>query len=322
MATSGSVDYSTTRNLIIQDAFSEIGVLRFNGSLANQDMAFANRKLNDMIKAWNTKGLHLWTKSNGVLFLDQGTAAYTLSNTSTAAHVTNADTALTTELGADASSGDTTVTVDSSAGAAASDKIGFELDDGSIQWTTISSVTDSTTIVIAAALTGDAATDNNVYIYTTRINKPLRILNATLAQGTSTNVRETPMTAIGQEDYRYLSFKGKTGIPLYYYYDSQLSNGKLYLWPCPTDTEMRVLFTYERSLDDMDNSTDEPDFPIEWREAIVLNLAARLFPSYGKGGKVSQDQLLIRAQIALDDILGWDREIAPIQFVPDMSGRE
>lgn len=74
-------------------------------------------------------------------------------------------TGIETTIGADEETGQTTITVDSSTGMAATSRIAIILDNGNLHTTTISSVTNSTTIVIDDALTGKASDGNRVYTY-------------------------------------------------------------------------------------------------------------------------------------------------------------
>jgi len=61
-------------------------------------------------------------------------------------------------------SGETDMLVTASTGALDGDIIGVMQDDGSVKWTTIASGQGTTTLVLTAGLTDDAATGNAVYI--------------------------------------------------------------------------------------------------------------------------------------------------------------
>jgi len=60
--------------------------------------------------------------------------------------------------------GEVTMVVDSTAGMVAGDIIGVYQDDGTIHWTTISSVTDAATLVLTTGLASAAATTNRVLV--------------------------------------------------------------------------------------------------------------------------------------------------------------
>jgi len=63
-----------------------------------------------------------------------------------------------------ASSGATSIDVDSTTGMVATYQIGIELDNSEYHWTTISSVTDSDTVVISTGLPSPAAVDREVHV--------------------------------------------------------------------------------------------------------------------------------------------------------------
>ena len=131
MATSGSVDYNQTRNEIIQDALALIGVYGAGRTVSSEDMSFANNILNKMVKAWQAKGIHLWAKEEGTLFVADNTGEYTLGPNAGNARATTADDAVITELSAAEAAAQTILSVKDSTGMAASDIVGIVLDDDS-----------------------------------------------------------------------------------------------------------------------------------------------------------------------------------------------
>ena len=56
------------------------------------------------------------------------------------------------------------------------DNIGIELDDGTIQWTTINGAPAGSTVTLTDALTDDVASGNAVYVYTAKTNRPMKLL--------------------------------------------------------------------------------------------------------------------------------------------------
>lgn len=321
MATSGSTNYTQTRDNIITDAFALIGFIA--DDIQNEDNNFARRMLNDMIKEWQTDGLHLWSKTEGVLLTAQYTQKYALDGTSSGAKFCLASDFRHTQLGAAEAVGQTSITVDSSTGMAANDVVGIVDDNGGIHWSTISSITDSTTIVINDATTVASAENNNVYTFTNYVATPRRILDCRLVEngvdtnGATDSMAEIPMTQMAHQSYFELNQKTNNGVPVYWYYDRQLNQGDLYLWPRPDSTKYHVKVTYERFLEDFDNATDNADFPVEWLSCIKHNLAVRLAPAFGKALKVREDGLDVRAELLRNKLLGWDRENDSVQIVPE-----
>jgi len=312
MATSGSVNYTQTRNEIISDAYQLIGVKGVGRTISAEDQTFAENMLNKMVKAWQAKGIHLWAKQEGYLFGAKDTAEYQLGNTSSDARATTRTDAIITELSTDEAASSTVLGVDDSTGMAASDIIGIELDDNTTHWDTIASVDSSTQVTITTGLASAAATNKNVYAFTSRINKPLRIHSMRRKTGVGANATTIPMLELSQQEYFDIPNKDMSGIPTHYYYNPSISNGRLYMWPKPDRTEYHFEFTFDRMLEDFDASTDNADFPVEWLECITYQLAYRLAPAFGKDKNVVQPE----ASLMLDDLLNWDTEVTSLKLMP------
>lgn len=309
MATSGSTNINLTRNQIITDAFMMIGVLGAEDTLAASDQTFANRILDSMIKQWQSIGIGLWAQTEATVFLTDETAKYQLGGTSPAKA---SNTVVETTTTAAAASGASTVVVTTATGMAASDNIGIVLDNDTIQWTTISSIA-SLTITLADTLTSAAASGNRIYTYTTALNRPVDISQIRLRN--DSNI-DRVLTKLSREDYFSIPNKDTVGVPSQYYYDPQLSSAFIYLWPKPNSVDQRLKITYTRPLEDMDASTNNPDFPQEWLLAIVYNLAVLLAPAYGKETKV-QGGLGQMASFALQTAKSFDIDTGSVFIVPE-----
>ena len=261
-----------------------------------------------MIKAWQAQGLHLWRKTEATLFLTADQQSYTLSATGDRATLSYDETTLN---GAH-SSGATTIEVTSTAGMTAADLVGIELTDGTMYWTTVSVVTDSDTFTIpAAGLTGAASDGGKVYSFTSKIARPLRILDARRV----VDGNEIPIQLISRKEYFDLPEKDSAGVPVLAFYDPQLTTGKLYIWPASDNAVDLIKFTYERPIEDFVSTSDNPDFPIEWAEAITYNLAVRLYPEYGNDATRFQG-LKAEAAEYLSLAMAFDSEQESIFFQP------
>lgn len=315
MSTSGSYDFTVTRDDIITDAYDEIGALE-EGETPSADMTTsAARKLNIMVKAWVTKGHHLWALQDCVLFQVLSQQSYALGNAATDANWCAWDDYAQTTLSAAAASGASSVSLTSATGFATGDKIGIVLDSGAIQWTTVTIA--GTTGTLGAVTTGAAASGNVVFGYTNRIYRPLRVVKDTLFRRDINN-NDTPITLIGMTEYEMLTAKTQTGKSIQAAYQPFLTSGRLWTWPTADLATDVLRFTVERAIQDFDLTTDNPDLPVEWSEALYLNLALRLAGPNGASGEVPRIKVL--ADEALDDVLNWDRENAPVKFQPDLRG--
>lgn len=320
MTTSGSTNFTQTKNQLILDAYQILGIYGVGRTISSEDMTFASSMLNKMVKSWGTKGLHLWCKEEGVLYLDQYASEYSLGSASTDAYCTTASDEIITQTSGVQAAAATSIVVDSTSGMAANDYIGIVLDSNDIHWSTISSVTDSTTLVIANALPSASSGDNNVYTFTNRITKPLRIISARLTRGYdagSTSTRyDTILGECSYQDYFNLPSKDSNGIPVQYHYNPKLDSGKMYLFPRPNDCEYRVRFTFERIIEDLDNTSDNFDFPGEWLEPLTYQLALRLGPAFGKDQR-TMSVIGPMATALLENLMAWDTEITGFSMMPD-----
>jgi len=79
MATSGSINFTLTRDEIIQEALEQIGAIGIGDTISNSDITTCSRTLNLMVKAWEAQGIHLWTVTTQTVTLVEDQASYTLS---------------------------------------------------------------------------------------------------------------------------------------------------------------------------------------------------------------------------------------------------
>lgn len=308
MATSGSTDFTLNRDELIKDALILLGAVGADQSVSSEDNNLANRALNRLIKAWQGQGIHLWTETEATVFLIKGQESYAL-NAASGDHASK--TVVETTLSAAEASGQTILSITDTTGMTASDNIGIELDDGTRQWTTISSVDSSTQVTVAAALTGAAASGSSVYSYTTKLARPLDIISVRVKDNGG---YETRTRRVGRDDYFTQGDKSAQGKVIQYYYDPQLSTGRLYVWPTSDNVDDRLKITYRRSLEDVDSGTDTFDFPQEWLDALTYNLAVRLAPAFGKQQKLQS--LAPLAEKFKQDMLDYDHEKGSVTIIP------
>lgn len=314
MATSGTVEFNVTRNEIIVGAARKCGAKKRGSTFADEDIADFNQQLNAMVKRWYAKGLHIWTLQEATLFPQLGQKRYALAKTATD-HCAESNSYYTTAITAAEAAGQTVLSVDATTSMANAMKIGVTLDDGSIQWSTVSSFT-STTVTIGAALTGDAAADNPVYYYTSNIVRPLKVIDARIYD-VATGL-ETPLGGpLSHSDYMALPNKDSRGEVTSYYYDPQLSIGYVYLWQTPADVDALVRLTTRRPIEDFTTASDNPDLPQEWIDTLIWNLAVLMAPEYGVSGQ-RLAELAGFATTTLDDLTGFDREEGSVFIQPDV----
>jgi len=310
MATSGSSNFSITLADIVEDAYEICGSYQAGEVVDPNDFVVAKRKLNMMVKAMMQQGLHLWAIQEATLFLQPGVGSYSLGATGTHCTATYVSTTLST----DEATSSTSIGLTSATGMSASDNIGIVLDDGSIHWTTISGAPGATT-TIATGLASAASAGAVVFAYTTKIQRPLRIIPDS-AYWHSINNDDVPITLCSRTDYAQLSNKVSRGKVIQAFYDPQLTNGVMKVWQTPDLATDTLRFSYERPLEDFDNTTNNPDFPIEFGECLSYQLAVRLCPGLGVPPAMYQI-IKMEAEQKLEMALGFDRENVSITFEPD-----
>lgn len=309
MPTSGSADFAITRNDIFDTALSLVNVVGDGETASGNEYATCSRMLNLMVKAWMARGLNLWAMKEATLFLSPGTRSYALGATGT--HCTNAY--VQTTLSTAEATSSVSLGLTAFAGMSASDNIGVVLDDGSIHWTTISGAPGATT-TIATGLASAASAGNVVFTYTSKINRPQRIISA---YRRNIGGSDTPIELVSRGDYANLSNKGSEGKTIQAFYDPQLTNGVLYAWPTPDVATDVLRFWYSRPLEDFDAAPDAPDFPIEWGEALIYGLADRLCGIY-QAPTATRQWLKVEAAEKLEQAASYDSEPVSVFFGPDL----
>ena len=292
MTTSSDYSFLSNENDIINDAFTKIGIHFPGETIPAENYDFARRQLNRMIKFW-ARNQHLWIMRAGTLLLENGVNTYTLDSTAARWTDTMRDTTLTAAGAALA----TSLTVASTTGMTVGDAIGVILTSKVIHWTTIATIPNATSLTITTGLATAAANGNRVYTYTTRAQPPIRI--EWIVRRSSDDI-DVELAQLSRKDYDTLPSKTLAGLPVAYYYDPKITNGTLYLYQTPDDPKVTLQITYRRQIQDMDTTTQTIEFPIEWEDCIVHNLAIRLAPLGGIG---LDDPLFVQIQqIAVDEL--------------------
>lgn len=332
MATSGTITFRTNRNEIIKGALRTLNAYDFEntaGPTANQ-ITFAAEALNLLVKSWNARGLQLWERRYAVVFPQENQSVFALGSPGPAGDHACYTTPLgvggfvDTELSAAASAAASTITVDSVSSTSTTGisavsitsgyYIGIELDDGTIQWTTVNGAPSGTTVTLTTALTGAAASGNRVICYQTKLIRPLRISDAWIRQ---VNGNDTPITPIPREHYNRFGLKNQTfSTPTQLYYDNQSNIGYVYLYPGFSTVDQTLYIEFQKPIDDFTNSTDDFDLPQEWGAVLKYNLALALAPEYEVPlEKFKQIQFL--ANQSLDEVGDSDQETTSMFIQPN-----
>lgn len=308
MTTSNSTNFNLVRNQIIEEAFREIGVKTPNRNLTNEEMEDGARKLNLFAKSLISEGSFLWKTQEATLFLEPGVAVYKIDGSTANCTQEYSET----ELAADAISGATSISVLDTAGFVIGYFIGVTLDDQTIHWTTIANIV-GTTITLTNALTDSATEQAAVFAYQTKLSRPERIQNAQASQEPNQDI---PLVLLSRDTYYSIPVKDTSARPNQLYYDKQLTSGFIYLWPTPNSSSNKIKFTFIKQIFDFDAPNDDPDFPVEWLNCLILGTANRLCRSYGRLTETEREQLKRDAAEALAIANGYDTEPTTLYFQP------
>ena len=332
MATSGSKDFSVTRSQIIQAAIRKCGQADQGEPISaaeEQDAAFA---LNVLVKEWSARGIDIWLRDEITLFLQPEKESYQLGPSGdnvTASHKIGT-------LDGEEVLGSTSIaftTVERNYGqtaatpAAVNDIIGIKTDAGSIHWATVTGitaistslgqedVTSGATATIDSGLHLSASEGNAVYVYTTKADMPVRLVNVMRRNADGTDV---PVEMIGEQEYRSLTRKQQEGPTTQVWFKQGLNSAELFVWPTGGNNGgydrlvMQAIF----HPDDFDAVSNEPEFPIEWANALIFHLAHDLAPEYGVDRQTRADLYAI-AERKLREQLDFDVENASVVLSMD-----
>lgn len=280
MAVSGSYDFTLNRDQIISAALRVLRVLGQGQTADSDHITNGSQALNLMLKSWAMDGLNLWLNQEVVLHLAEDAQTYKLgAEASTSADWADIDDAGYTQLSADSAANDTTLEVDSDDNIADGDNIGIELDDGSLEWTTVNGSPASDVVTITTGLTSAAATDNYVFHYTNKAQRPTDILEARLRD---TDDNDEPIEIHrSRREFMAITDKTSTGDCMDIFYDPQITEGILYTWPVCDDVTKRIVMTIARVINDMDASANNFDLPNECLNAVKYCLAVEMAPEMG-----------------------------------------
>jgi hypothetical protein len=314
MATSGSVDFQHTRTQVIESALRKCSVLREGVSASANQLTTGALALNGIVKALAVDGMPLWAIRQSSVFPIEDVNTVVLGPSGGHA----ATTFVNTELSAAVASGASTITVDSITGMTSGDSIGIEMDDGTVHWTTINGAPSGSTVTLTTATDAAASVDNQVYTYTTKTVRPLKIIQAQ-RYDYSTDT-EVPINIVSRDEFVRLSNKTTEGPPHTIWLDHGVLTSTLNFYPRFDNGKQTIRIWFQRPFEDMDNATDNLDFPQEYEQLIILQLALIL----GLENSVPQRKLSMIGQLAeleRQRVGAFGQEEGSVYFTPNRTGR-
>lgn len=278
MTTSGSTDYTRTALQVVGAALRKLRVLAAGATATGGDLTDGLEALNLMLKAWQLDDITLWCLTEAVLHLEKDGQTYTLGPSGD--HFCAASDAVKTELTAAVAAGGVALTVTSNTGIVNADAVGVELDDGTLHWSTQNGApAGATDLTLAAGLTSAASAGAVVFAYTSKIARPIEILEARLRD---VDDNDTPLD-IDRSSVAYMqrhTDKTATGDVRRISIVPTIGGLTLYTWPACDDVTTRIFCTVQRVIEDLDASGNTLDLPAECLEAVIFNLSVRLGPEF------------------------------------------
>lgn len=316
MARSSSYDFIYTRDNIINHAFRLIGVLGEDQTASTNRLTQGGQALNLMIKLWQGEGIGLWLNKEVIVMPQADTVQYYLGPASDSTYGTYAtlkDDFVKTECATAAVATATTIVVDSATGMTTGYSIGIETDNEDIHWATLTGIA-GTTLTFGTALDYGVAVDRHIYFSTDwSIERPMELIEGFVRDMTTSTSTDVPLEIFSLQEYRSLATKTNESKPTSVAMDFQLDFARAYFWPEPNNMKQLLHLILKFPVQDFDSSSDNPDFPVEWSEALTYNLAVRLAAEYGR---TPSPIIVALAQQSYETLKGFDREQVSVRFKP------
>jgi hypothetical protein len=150
-------------------------------------------------------------------------------------------------------------------------------------------------------------------------DRPLKVIQGFYRNLQTTPYIDTPVMVVSKQEYNILGSKYSTGTANTIFYDVKKLNGLLYVYLTPdanAQTNIQLHIVVQLPLDDLGSALDVPDFPNEWMNCLVWNLADQLALEYGVPMN-SRQEIGQRAGAYKALLSDWDVESSSTFFSPD-----
>lgn len=310
MSTSGSYDFSVSRDDLILSAHQHIGAVGEGETCTTAQTTEAAILLNMIVKLRATMGMPCWALKRGYVLPVTGT-----SSISTAGQIVQSYVQTTTSVAAisDAS----TITLTSITGVATTYNIGVTQDNGTILWTTVNGAPVGSVVTLTAPLTYAAASGNVVYVYQTanRVQGIIRVIEANINDLVTS--KTYPINIMARNDYYNLGDRTAASVPNQYWMDIQLASQEMFVYPRFYGGNAIIEFSYQIPFQDFDASGNTPDFPQAFYLPLMKELASLLGPKFGVPIE-ERKALLSEAQMYFELALETVYPEGSLKLQPDM----
>jgi len=324
MAFSGTVSQTTfTTRRVIENACRRC--LLPAEKITSETVDIAKDQLFLLLADWGNNGPQLWTIEKQIYPLYAGVSALTLdlgtidvlnSNLRWLQPVTGTNTAASTTY-TTAFSAATFVSTIGAQWAAASVPLALERSPDGSTWTTIQ--TEAPAAVAGEWSWFDLDTVAASAYYRIRATTGTLSLASVYFGNTPT---EIPLYRMNRDDYTSLPNKTfQSNRPLQYWFDRQVRQPVMHLWPVPDSTAsaQQIVLWRTRHIMDVGTLTQEIEVPQRWYEALVAGLAAKLVYELAEVDPSRGPMLDAKAAQALASAQSEERDNSPIMIAPNIS---
>ena len=303
MATSGSYNFSLTAANVCDMAAENLGVLGSGATIATADQTLLLRRLNAIAKQYQgtsdgAPGMKIHTRQRITLMLAKGQQSYLIGPAATDARcsalvgrttIDVAEAAGQTVLSV-ADTTDTTSYPGTSITMTASDIIGIEQDDGTIFWTTVSSISAGISVTVGTGLDVAASVGNSVFWFTSRAQRFPTIESAVLRNSSLNDMPLDVYTDARQYDQGVVD-KFADGSPTSILVEPLRIATRVTFDTQPTDVTQTVVLTVLYPAEDYDATTDDIAFPQEAFRFLSWELAWEAHAAFGINWTAAMDKL-------------------------------
>ena len=150
-------------------------------------------------------------------------------------------------------------------------------------------------------------------------DKPLKCIQGWYRTTSSTPMIDTPLQLLSKQEYNTLGDKFSNGVANSIFYDIRQNNGILYVYLTPdayTQSNLQLHLICQMPMQDINTAQAVPDFPNEWMNTLVWNLADQLSIEYSVPLNHRQE-IAARAKAYQDQLNDWDVEATSTFFQAD-----
>ena len=287
MATSGSYDFSLTANQLIHTAAEDLGIIRPGQTLDTNRSTAMLRRLNMLVKQLQGEsdgmpGVKIHSRQRVHLFLANGQQTYLIGPGSSDAMATTqygrttidvSEASGQTVISVTATS-DTTTMPGTTITATANDFVGIQQNDGTIHWSTVSTISAGDTITIADATTAAASVGNYVWWFTSRAQR-FPLCEAVVVRDANYDDRDLSVFKDVRGYEIGVPNKYAAGSPMGVLIEPLRTQTRVTLDTQPEDVTETLLFTVLYPAEDYDALTNDIAFPQEAFAYLSCALAKR-----------------------------------------------